>query len=75
MGRKAIPYEYIGQKFNRWTIVAYKGETHTLQQWADKVGIKANTIHNRIANLGWSLDEALSRKPSRTSRKYNKAVV
>ena len=57
------------------TLITYNGETRTLQQWADKVGIKANTIHNRIANLGWEIGEALSRKPSRVSRKYDRAVV
>ena len=26
MGRAVNPYEYIGQKFNRWTVVSYKGK-------------------------------------------------
>lgn len=57
------------------TLITYKGRTQTLQQWADEVGIGSNTIHNRVVNLGWSLEEALSRKPNHASRKYDKAVM
>jgi hypothetical protein len=56
------------------TFITYNGRTQTLQQWADEVGIGANTIHNRISNLGWSIEEAMTRKPSHASRKYDKVV-
>jgi hypothetical protein len=56
------------------TLITYEGRTQTLQQWADEVGIGANTIHNRISNLGWSIEEAMTRKPSHASRKYDKVV-
>jgi hypothetical protein len=56
------------------TLITYEGRTQTLQQWADEVGIGATTIHNRISNLGWSVEEAMTRKPSHASRKYDKVV-
>ena len=56
------------------TLITYNGRTQTLQQWADEVGIGATTIHNRISNLGWSIEEAMARKPNHASRKYDKVV-
>ena len=38
--------------------ITFRGVTLTLNQWAEKVGIKRETIAYRI-NKGWSIDEAL----------------
>jgi hypothetical protein len=36
------------------------GVTHTLSEWSELSGIKASTIRNRIINLGWDAEQALS---------------
>lgn len=36
------------------------GETHTLAQWAEITGIKADTIQARIDYHGWSVENALT---------------
>lgn len=43
-------------------IITYKGESHTISEWAEITGIKAGTLHNRFAYLGWSAEKALSTK-------------
>lgn len=43
--------------------ISYNGEIHTLAEWSDIVGIKPSTISKRIDKYGWSIEEALTRKP------------
>ena len=38
----------------------YKGERKTLVQWAEVVGIKKTTLHNRLQYFGWSLEKSLT---------------
>jgi len=42
------------------TLITYNGETHTLSEWADILGIKARTLRNRITELGWNNEKALT---------------
>jgi hypothetical protein len=42
------------------TIITYKGETKTLQQWADETGIYSGTISMRINHYGWNIEKALT---------------
>jgi len=44
-------------------LIEYKGITMTLQQWADKTGIRRETIAYRI-NSGWDIDRALTERVS-----------
>lgn len=34
-------------------------EEKTLSEWCDKYGLKYSTVHNRVKNLGWSIEKAL----------------
>lgn len=44
--------------------LTYKGETHTVAEWADIVAIPYFTLMQRINELGWSVEKALE-TPSR----------
>ena len=39
----------------------YKGETHTISEWADLLGINRSTLNNRIYR-GWTIEKALGRR-------------
>ena len=41
--------------------ITYNGETHTVSDWANILGIKFSTLENRLCN-GWSIEKALSTK-------------
>jgi len=47
-------------------VVEYCGEKLTLQEWEEKTGIKRETIQYRL-KAGWSLDDALNRRPAASS--------
>lgn len=48
--------------------LTFNGATHTIQEWADITGIGWSTIKERLKN-GWTVDEALTRKPRKHTRK------
>lgn len=52
------------QANNRRTnhFLTYKGETHTLKEWAEIIGINYNTLVGRINRLGWSIEKTLNKK-------------
>ena len=39
-------------------ILTYKGETHTISEWAEKLGIKTSSLITRV-HLGWSVERIL----------------
>lgn len=39
--------------------LTYNGETYTVTEWANKLGINFSTIENRLCN-GWSVEKTLS---------------
>lgn len=51
------------QANNRTTtlFVDFRGETKTLLEWADIVGIKYQSLISRIHLRGWSVDDALTK--------------
>lgn len=40
-------------------MIEYNGETKSLQQWADILGIKAHTLSQRL-DTGWSVEDAMT---------------
>lgn len=41
-------------------IITFSGETKTLSQWAEIVGINPKTLSRRIVDKGWPIDKALT---------------
>lgn len=39
--------------------LTYKGETHTITEWAEITGINKNTLSARVNRLGWLVERAL----------------
>lgn len=39
--------------------ITYKGETHSISEWARITNIPRYTISNRIISYGWSVEKAL----------------
>lgn len=42
-------------------VIEFNGESKTIQRWAEEIGIKDTTLHQRIAN--WGIEKALTTKP------------
>lgn len=40
--------------------ITYNGETHTMKQWAEKLGIKYNTLSMRLNKYHWTVERALN---------------
>lgn len=51
------------------TLLVFKGECHTLSQWAEITGIHRATIGRRIHNYGWPIDRALTEPVKHSKRK------
>lgn len=43
---------------NHW--LTFRGETHTISEWARIIGMKADTLERRINAHGWSVEKALT---------------
>lgn len=41
-------------------VVSFRGETHTVAEWADKTGVPVVTLWNRLFRLSWSVERALT---------------
>jgi hypothetical protein len=40
--------------------ITFRGETLTLTQWAERIGVKRVTLQARITQLGWPIERALT---------------
>lgn len=40
-------------------MIEYNGETHNLNDWCEKLGLRYKLIHNRMHKLGWSFEKAI----------------
>ena len=47
--------------------IEYNGETHSISEWSEIVGIGIETIRHRI-NSGWSIEEALTKPAQKRTR-------
>jgi hypothetical protein len=45
--------------------VTFKGETHTITEWSEIIGINRRTLSGRINTLHWSIEKALTTPPSK----------
>ena len=45
--------------------ITFHGETKCLSEWARATGISRENIKNRLDNLGWSVEDALTREVKR----------
>lgn len=48
--------------------ITHRGETHTVSQWARKLGIHRNTLDMRLVTLGWPIERALTEPVRRAGR-------
>lgn len=53
--------------------ITYRGETHTIKEWSNILGIKYHTLFVRIKTRGWDLDRVFSQelRGEGKSVKYN----
>lgn len=59
--RWATPKEQANNRKNSY-LLTHRGETLTVSQWADKLGIKYCTLKARVAIMGWDVESALTLK-------------
>ena len=52
-------------------LITYNGETHTLSEWADKLGVEHYILENRLNKYNWSIEKMLT-TPKLFTKKKNK---
>ena len=57
------------RRSNRY--ITYNGQTHTLTEWSEIIGIKRAALNNRINTLKWDIERALSMPVKTTQRRSN----
>lgn len=45
-------------------LISFRGETHTVTEWARRVGVSQSQLHVRLFKAGWSVEEALTTPPN-----------
>lgn len=63
--RRALtaPVNPLKQKKSKNSIlntVEYNGETHTIKEWSEILGMNVNTLRDRLARRGWSVERAFT---------------
>lgn len=56
-------------------VLTCDGETHTLQEWAEQIGMQDFVLRDRIFKLGWSVEEAIKTPVRHFYKGKRKAVV
>ena len=51
-------------------IIEYKGDTRTLKEWSDIIGVPYKSLHHRIVGLGWDIEKAFERPLRKFSASY-----
>lgn len=51
-------------------LLTFRGDTHTLTEWAAITGISLYTLNSRLNQLGWSVERALSTPVKAQYRKF-----
>lgn len=58
------------KKHNQKRLIEYNGKTQTLTAWAKELGIRHQTLYNRIVMKGWDVDRAFE-KPAKKEVNVN----
>lgn len=51
----------VGERMSRKLMIAWKGETRTIDEWVAITGIGKQTLKSRMQN-GWPMDQAMTRQ-------------
>ena len=43
-------------------LIEYKGEAHTIAEWAELTGIQYGTLYARLITYGWTPERAFAKK-------------
>lgn len=62
------------KKHNKKRLIEYNGKTQTLTAWAKELGIRHQTLYNRIVMKGWDVDRAFE-KPAKKEVNVNAEEV
>ena len=54
-----VPQKIQSNNVRRNRRITYNGETHTIAEWAEKLGVNYHSLYTRI-DRGWSLDEVFT---------------
>jgi len=46
-------------------LIEFQGETLTLRQWAERIGVTPNALCHRLGKLGHSVERALTTPPAK----------
>lgn len=57
-----VDYKAQGNNTRRNHLITYKGQTKTMKQWSEELGINYSTLRNRINRSGMTAEEALGGK-------------
>ena len=57
-----VDYKVQGNNTRRNHLITYKGQTKTMKQWSEELGINYSTLRNRINRSGMTAEEALGGK-------------
>ena len=60
-------------KIGRKTLIELNGQMKPLADWAKSIGVHPETLKYRIAVLGWTMSDALTKPPQTKTRNYAKA--
>lgn len=55
-----LTYKEQANNTKRNNYITFNNETHTLTEWAEKLGLKRSTLTTRIHRQGWSIEKALT---------------
>lgn len=50
-------------------LITYNGETHTLSQWAEKIGVEDYILDNRLNKYNWTIEKTLTTPKCFTKKK------
>ena len=52
-------------------LISFRGDTHSISEWAAITGIDRSTLSRRLGSRGWTVERALTEKDGRRSRRGN----